>query len=41
MQGCPSYADWIRDGRESYRDHLTDLLRDQIESFRETIDDNR
>jgi len=39
MQGWPSYADWIDDGRESYRDHLTDLLGDQIESIRETIDD--
>eukprot|EP00546_Thalassionema_frauenfeldii_P016613 CAMPEP_0178901926 /NCGR_PEP_ID=MMETSP0786-20121207/4315_1 /TAXON_ID=186022 /ORGANISM="Thalassionema frauenfeldii, Strain CCMP 1798" /LENGTH=191 /DNA_ID=CAMNT_0020573125 /DNA_START=21 /DNA_END=593 /DNA_ORIENTATION=+ len=40
MQGCPSYANWSGDGRESYRNHLTDLLGDQIESIRETIDDN-
>lgn len=39
MQGCPSYSDWIGDGRESYGDHLTDLLHDQVESVCETIDD--
>jgi len=34
MQGCrPTYADWIGVGRESYRDHITDLLSDQIESI--------
>lgn len=38
MQGCPSYSIWIGDGRDSYRDTLTDLLESQIESVRATLD---